>query len=268
MSDINSEHISEALISNSLTDEKLAFLAKYSGNPNLQELRDHVQSFYNKATSKVHVYRCIRDYLFLIPRIDLLPFYAKIMEIYKQSPFKIAEVGACFGTDTRKLILDGVKPEDITVFDVDDNYWKCGFELFQDEDKLQVNSLFKSLTDEDFNQDGALNNTFSSAHAGAVLHCLSKDEVVIFSTRIYQMLQTNGIFFGNTVGAEPASDWVKTPKGDKTRYLHSPASLKQVLEEIGFIDIHVGFKDRGGRPAIYEMPGVNQIFVYFVAKKA
>jgi len=136
--------------------------------------------------------------------------------------------------------------------------WKL--ELFQDRDTLKVNTIFKSLTDEDFNRDGSLSNTFQLAHAGAVLHCLSKDGIVTFITRIFEMLKSHGTFIGYTIGADPPEDWVKG------RYLHSVSSLKQLMEEIGFIDVKVASVDPG-RAVADPTPGVNQIFLVFKGKK-
>lgn len=215
------------------------------------------------------MYGCLRDFDFLKAKIHCMDPYFKFLEQYKKSPFQIGEVGSCFGTDARRLVLDGVKDEHITVFDVEDSFFKMGYELYQDQEKFKPNTVFKSLTDNDFNADGKLNNKFKVVYAGAVLHCLSIDEVDTLVTRVLEMMEPNGVFYGWTVGANPPAEWVKCLTGDKRKYLHSPDSLKEVLEKVGYVQVitNTAPEKKGGRKYHYEMPGVNQIYMGFIARK-
>lgn len=50
-------------------------------------------------------------------------FQVRVSFIYKPLIcYRIADVGCCFGTDTRKLLLDGVHSEDIYAVDIHDGF--------------------------------------------------------------------------------------------------------------------------------------------------
>ena len=52
-------------------------------------------------------------------------------------------------------------------------------------------------------------------------------------------LLSAGIWLQTCVGSEPAGEWAATPNGDAKRYLHSPSSLKALLQHIGFSQVNL-----------------------------
>jgi len=237
--------------SREIDDKSLSFLSEYTKNPNLAQLREHVLKVKENLAASFHVYRCIDRNMFLFPRILRHTTYeqakATWQSHYQRSvPFKIADVGCCFGTDTRQLLHDGVHPQDIYAIDVHDGYWEFGLQLFGDKDALKVNTLFTDVSVPDFGEKHSdLNNKFNYVYTGAVLHVFAKDEAEQFVRNIYNMLVYGGTYFGSAgVAVEPTQTTVPTPKKDKHRYLHSPESVEALLKEVGFVNVKVVVSER------------------------
>jgi len=236
--------------SGEIPDASLSFLSQYKHNSNLQELREQILKLKESLAVKgTHVYLCIQKNSFLTPRIVNHSAYDAIKEIwvshYKAgTPFKFADIGCCFGTDTRKVVADGIRPEDIYSMDVTDEYWNIGLELFDDGDRLKVNTLFTDVARKEFSEDNAdLTGKLNVIYTGSVLHVFAEDEVEIFLQNVYEILAKGGTYFGScAMNSEAHQTEVPTPKKDKRRYIHSPDSLKQLMEKIGFVDVSVRTK--------------------------
>jgi len=229
-----------------IIDDSLTFLARYTKSSNLQELKDHVLHLKDDLQSKqLHVYKCILFNMFLFPRIarhkDYVPLVKNGFLSNPNSHFLIADVGCCFGTDTRQMIVDGCRQEDIYSIDVLDGYWKFGLDLFRDKDTLKVNTLFTDCARKDLLTDYPnLSNKFNIVYSGAVLHVFAADEVEMFLRNMYDMVVKEGTYIGSCgVSSEPVQTQVPTPTGNKMRYIHSPESLKILLEKIGFVDVDI-----------------------------
>jgi len=228
-----------------LTDDSFEFISAYTKTPNIQQLREHVISLKESIAEQLHVYRCIEGNMFLNPRIMRhATAYNKVKQIWEENykngqAFKFADVGCCFGTDTRKLLLDGVRPEDVYAIDIHDGYWNFGYDLFKDKDTLKVNTLFTDVSVPEYAETHAdLINKFNVVYTGAVLHVFAKDEAETFVRNIFKMLVSGGVYFGSTgVAIEPTQTTVSTPKKDKKRFLHSPDSLEELFKEVGFVNI-------------------------------
>jgi len=237
--------------SRELSDESLSFLSKYTNNPNLEQLREHVLKLKAELAEKLHVYRCIDRNMFLFPRIAALSTYNRIVETFRDryqngASFKVADIGCAFGTDTRKLLVDGCRSEDVYAIDVHPGYWDFGLQLFGDKDKLKVNSIFTNVAIPEFSeQHPTLLNTFDFVYTGAVLHVFAKDEVEAFLRNLLKMLVSGGTYFGTTgIALEPTETIVKTPSGEKFRYLHSAESLEKLINDIGFTNVIMNVQDR------------------------
>lgn len=60
--------------------------------------------------------------------------------------------------------------------------------------------------------------------AAAVLHVLSRQDCELFLRNTKQLLKPGGSVYGWTVGNAEPRDWVATPDGKQSRYLHSTVS--------------------------------------------
>jgi len=257
-----------------LADRGLSFLSAYTKNPDLQQLREHVGKVKTNLASQLHVYGCIDRNLFLMPRVNLHQFYPQLRDRWvanyaANKPYKVADVGCCFGTDTRQLILDGVHAEDIHSIDVHSGYWDFGLELFGDKDSLKVNTLFTDVSVPQFGAEHSeLTNKFDLIYSGAVIHVFAKDEGENFIHNIYNMLTSGGIFYGSTgVALAPSQTDMPTPRKDKCRYLYSAESLGEYFKSVGFINVRIEEfarpSESGGDP---DSP--IKKFVVFFAEKA
>eukprot|EP00475_Leptophrys_vorax_P042861 TRINITY_DN807_c0_g1_i1.p1 TRINITY_DN807_c0_g1~~TRINITY_DN807_c0_g1_i1.p1 ORF type:complete len:324 (+),score=96.49 TRINITY_DN807_c0_g1_i1:1346-2317(+) len=235
-----------------ITDEKLEFLSQYTRNVmDKSALREHVMSVIEAVEkSGLHVYRCIGRLRFLTPKVQ--ESGAIYHEMIKKPSAQIADVGCAFGQETRKLILDGVQPQDITVFDLHDGYWNLGMKLFMDEGKIAVNQVFGDLAASSAGEEGGgidlyakkLVEKFDFVFALAVLHCLSEEQVNAFVGNVFRMMKTNSQakFFGvtgGTVGNAGNASGVLTPSGNNERFLHTAESLTTLLTAAGFINVKV-----------------------------
>jgi len=192
------------------------------------------------------------------------------------------------------MIMDGVPAENITAIDVVDVYWNMGLELFKDKLKTPfIVGDFAAGSDED--EDAVslakynLTEALDYAVSDAVLHVLSKTQVMNYLSRTFRALKHGGMFYGYCVGSTEAGEWSKTPDGKATRFLHTLETLEALLKELGYVEVNVISVDRsvwsgsaggagaaagGGRGVSWEphpnepqRPG-EQRHLVFVAKKA
>ncbi|KAF2196122.1 hypothetical protein GQ43DRAFT_499744 [Delitschia confertaspora ATCC 74209] len=73
----------------------------------------------------------------LTSTIPQLPLYTTILMKVVQSGGTLIDVGCYCGTDLRRLIFDAAPQDNLFGTDLV-NQWDLGFELFRDQDKLQV----------------------------------------------------------------------------------------------------------------------------------
>lgn len=254
-----------------LTDNELTFFQEYTNTPEdkLRDLARHVLSVWRSAVADLHGYGCIREFLFLKPGINLQSYYPLLHEINKEKKENggqgatLCDVGGCFGTDIRKLLLDGFSDDQLALIDVHGDFWKLGLRLFGDErlpsneeapgsnfypsPQMSISGIrtaFMSLTDPNFFKcHPDFEKTFDVVHAGLVLHVFDRRGIEHFFRGVKGLLKDNGFFFGWNVGVNDGLEgpWkeVMVPGTQNPRYLQSSASLCKLLEEEGFCEVSV-----------------------------
>jgi hypothetical protein len=170
-----------------------------------------------------------------------------------------------------------------------------------------VQAVFGSFTDAAFISPeppvgplGRLSGRVDVMWAGAVLHVLRKEDVERFVRHAHGMLAPGGAWIGvrsglypcktlhaptfnplltacsppcaqTCGGSEEPGEWFATPDGKGMRYLHSPASLTQLMKAAGFSEVSVKLA-----PALYsglEQPppdngsGRKWLMMMYTAKK-
>ncbi|KAJ3034233.1 hypothetical protein HDV00_005253 [Rhizophlyctis rosea] len=230
-----------------IPDDALANLSRYTGEKDLNVLRQHVVDLVQDVKRTQHVYGCISNILFLDPRVQVHPYYETF--IAAQTPTtRTLEVGVCFGTDLRRYVQDGVNPASVTVADLHDGYWQLGGRLYGDEGKNGKIQGVKTVFGDFAAVDGApravdlrkegLEEQFDFIVNILVLHVFSKPEGRRFLTRLFNSLKSGGTLFGQCGGSTHEGPWdSQNIGGTEVRWRHSAASLKQLLEEIGFVDV-------------------------------
>jgi hypothetical protein len=145
-------------------------------------------------------------------------------------------------------------PGEATVaVDVVDTFWQLGLQLFRDADRqpcrfYQANIIDDAIfppvevltTSDDDGSRGvsSLRHSCAVVSAMAVLHVLTKAEVEALLRKAALLLLPGGrgTLSGVTGGSATPCEW---PVADKVRFLHSQASLKALLEAVGYQDVHV-----------------------------
>lgn len=190
--------------------------------------------------------------MFLTPRITRHPTYPTLLSTITPKS-RILDIGCCYGTDIRALILDGVKPSKITAADLLSGYWELGLKLFSDSSRIKdvrtVWGDFASTDGVELEKHGLKHsNAFVSAQL--VLHVFSKEQCEAFVKKVWDCLSSGGWFFGMCVGSVVEGPWKR--QGGGKRWLHSKESLSSLLREIGFQDIDV---DIGSENWVDEVTG-------------
>ncbi|KAJ3033728.1 hypothetical protein HDV00_005878 [Rhizophlyctis rosea] len=232
-----------------IPDEALEDLSRYTGEKDLQKLREHVIDLVQEIKKSHHTYACIANILFLEPRIQNQPYYSTFIQ--RQSPTtKTLEVGVCFGTDLRRYVQDGVAASSVTVADLDDSYWKFGGKLYRDEGKLGKIGGVKTVFGDFAGEEGAektvdiakeeLEGQFDFLINMLVLHVFSKNECRRFLARLFACLRSGGVLFGQCGGSTQEGPYeAQNVSGTEVRWRHTADSLKALLEELGFVDVAV-----------------------------
>lgn len=244
----------------------ISFLSQYLfGSANIDDekkefLKERVEKVCEEALS-IQPFKCIRQLRFVSPRITAHPQYDSIKEVINKTPkLKVADVGCAFGTDVRKLILDGAT----AIYAVDQyrQFWDLGFKLFGGESPERKSILANSfvegnILDPQFIEKfKAEHGRLNIIHLGSVLHLFEETEISKVLSHMKMLLTSNSsetkILFGRNVGAstptiaESSMYFKKQPTTSPTkneptptglRYLHSVESLRDLLQSLGFQNV-------------------------------
>ncbi|KAI8811484.1 hypothetical protein BJ742DRAFT_769406 [Cladochytrium replicatum] len=257
-----------------LTDESLEFTSKWTGIQDRNALRNHVITVWKEVRSSLHVYKCIQSMMFLYPRGTLNPKFKPVLDRIS-SNISVAEIGCCFGTDIRSMIVHGAKPENLTAIDLTNGYWNFGKKLFQDDLRetgaslAKVRTIFDDMAvtisseySDSVLEKYSLVSNQDAVIATAVLHVLDRTQCENVVKRVFGMLKPGGFFVGSCVGAQTAGVWER-PGATNQRWRHSRDSLNDLFEAVGFVDVIVD--DEGLRG---EIKGVDDaVYLSFTARR-
>ena len=248
-----------------LKDEDLTFISKWIGNrlSSKEDIVNHIKEVHNEVLASEHVYRCISEMQYLTPRISYFSpdSYQKVLELSKSfgKSFRIIDIGACFGQETRGLIMDGIPAECVVATDIHDYYWKMGKKLFMDDQihdspsthsVTNVETIFGDFTteltgDESNDISAHMQEKFHVILCFAIFHCLSKEQSERMITRLFHILKPGGMLFGYAAGSTIAArEWGRTPTNTATRWLYSCDSLEEIFKLKGFQNVSVRLRDR------------------------
>ncbi|KAL0480261.1 methyltransferase [Acrasis kona] len=238
-----------------LTDEKLKFLQAYSKEEDLRVLKKRVIDVRKESIEKNHVYRCIQHIMFLETRFDKHQLYPEMINKLKtDQSSRILELGCCFGTDVRKLLMDGVSSDQIVASDLIPDFWNLGKKLYQDDQIVnQIKTVWGDFATSNA-QEGVdiekenWNSSFDFIASWFVLHVFSKQQCENFLKNVFKCLKNDGVYVGMCALSEKEGEWLKGENTSSTpRYLHSVSSLKSLLQGIGFSDVHVNLAENKNR---------------------
>jgi len=210
---------------------------------------------------KVYDYKCLQGGQFAVSRIAKNPFYiAQIKNSTEIKNLRFIDIGACFGADIRRFILDGGSVENVEAVDVCSDFWEMGMKLFGDEEfnsnlykkksKVTVASLFDDFIKKlELSLGHSVLDYFDVVFMGSVLHLFTEDQIRITLKIVLSILKKNGWYICQHVGAleptfverqEGGSRIIIPPeKVDRNKhiFLHSPQSMKEEFQKCGFQEV-------------------------------
>jgi len=196
-----------------------------------KKILDKVLEIGNLAMTTVKDYRCIREGRFAVSRMATNAHYSTLLSTHNGdiSKLKIIDIGCCFGTDIRQLLIDGASIDNITAIDQFKEFFLLGLELFDDK---KYNSEFYKKHNDFMIESNFLDDTkfydqlkellhgvdprgyYDVVHMGSVLHLLSEEDVAKALEVANTLLKQGGLYFGQTVGNSSAGNCFRNEKGN------------------------------------------------------
>uniref|UniRef100_A0A6B2LJ66 Uncharacterized protein n=1 Tax=Arcella intermedia TaxID=1963864 RepID=A0A6B2LJ66_9EUKA len=159
------------------------------------------------------------------------------------------DIGCCIGTDLRFMIYDkfvDLEGGDYIVgVDVEPEFYRVGFEIFEDEDQFRDKFYPCDVLCESQVQGlKEARGPFNVVYCGSVFHLLQKEETETLARVAFELLEAGGVFFGRT-GSQEAWGGFEVEAGDVEKYLHTMESFRALLEASGFekITLELGQKN-------------------------
>ena len=217
-------------------------------------LKQHIEAVQLKAI-EIFPYPCIRMFAFVTPRMSKHFEYEAVVADIANNKRSFLDIGCCFGTDLRKLIVNvvsvgGVAASNASQFfglELRREFVDLGYELFKDKSTCKIhfvqgNILLPNSNDELPVGFPLKKGSFDYVFAGSVIHLFSKENIVLFVKRAFALLGRGGVFFGRHIGLKVpglAPENVYGFREHADTYLHSAQSFGELLEFCGFDDISV-----------------------------
>jgi SAM-dependent methyltransferase len=184
-------------------------------------------------------YGCISEYRFILPRCTWHPKYNDIVPLFKNS--KVLDIGCCMGTDLRKMIADGLVPENACGIDIEGMFISLGKELFGDKEKMQDKFFVVNILEQDSLWPSSFRSKmFDIVYCGSVIHLFNDEDCNKLVANVGKILIKGGVFFGRTAGTEDDNPTqIPTSTKGLMLHMHTITSLTKVLHDNGFKDIEV-----------------------------
>jgi len=182
---------------------------------------------------KILPYGASRPWSFGIPRVIRHPSYWSIMTSINEKT-KFIDLGCGLGSDTRRVVKDGLKKGNVVGIDIERKFIEIGFELYEDEDIFGDNFMVCDACNTGFPDDH-----FDIVFSGSVIHYLSeKEKVLKYLEEAFRILKKpGGILFGRTLGND--KEVLSKSKGHRTLFIESSDSLTKYLTDIGFSHVKI-----------------------------
>jgi hypothetical protein len=173
-------------------------------------------------------------YRFMDLSMAKLPCYAEILNRIKNGD-KFLDLGCCLGQEIRQLVFDGAPSENTYGSDLYGGYFPIGYELFQDQDRLQTTFIASDIFDDASNLT-QLEGEMDMIYTGALFHLFGLDEQKTIVLRAVQLLvpRSGSMVCGQQSGNEKPGEYGR--KGDtsgRKSFRHNPRSWRELWEEVG-----------------------------------
>lgn len=221
-----------------LQSDELGFLRDVYPGESDEQLTARVQAVHTAVSAGLgatHLYKCVREVMYISPRVARLPGYAAALALHTDSSGLWVDVGAGPGTDLRKVVASGWPAARTAAIDITPDLWPLGTALFGAAPcALTVCDVAATLPPPELRARAAVLSLVS------VLHTMSQSTIPAFLGGLRALLQPGGLVLGSTAGATEPRQWTfANAAGSPTRWLHSAESLAALLASVGLVGIEV-----------------------------
>jgi len=241
------------------SDFLVQYLSNYSTHKRQyseKELMEKLRTARTKATT-IYPYLCIRRFAFAWPRLSMTPVYPLLKNKGVKNfdvdfkDLRVMDIGTCIGQDLRKMIVDGVRKENVLGVDLQAGFFDVGFGLFEDQESMQNHFAQADVFDPEFKQRPRVKEFYDFTHGGpdlislcAVIHLFNQDKQVELIRSVTKLFdpKRGGLLVGTTSGA--GTEMPFSIQAD-SRYMHTDWSLQRLFQEHGYTDITVISVDSG-----------------------
>ena len=184
----------------------------------------------------VFPYPCVGEFGFLDLNLCQRAAYPDIVRRLKSSQSaRHLDIGCCVGQDIRKLVYDGVLPQQIVGIELQQGFVSLGFELFRDAGSLDARFVIADMLADTDTGDDKLVGLYGSAdtvHIGHVLHLFSREQQVKFLQRVITLCksQPGVVIVGHCIGNVKAGPAAGAMGSSSMR--HNVESWTQLWEEL------------------------------------
>lgn len=123
---------------------------------------------------------------------------------------KMADMGCCLGQDLRKLVLDGIPPENLVGVELQPEFIELGYDLFRDRDRRPPEGgnitwlVGDLLAPVGTNPWPGLHRRFDIVNFSMVLHQFTRDQqIVMFERAIHVLEDRPGTIITGTACGSP-----------------------------------------------------------------
>ena len=206
-----------------------------SEDPASYPLAQHFIAIRTKAWA-VYPWPCIGLYQFVNPNLSLSTRYPEIVRRLKEDNHRLLDLGCCVGQDIRRLVADGVPPQQLMGADLDRGFIDLGYELFSDgpssASPLSTEFIIGDIFDPAFAT--AQRGTFDIVNANMFLHVFDLKKQMEAANRIAELLapKPGSLVVGRQLGSEEGKE-EKNSAGSWNVFRHNVQTFKDMWKEVG-----------------------------------
>ncbi|KAJ6787678.1 hypothetical protein PWT90_08376 [Aphanocladium album] len=204
-------------------------LREYSGVSDA-EFDAHVESIRDMAL-QVAPYPCLRRFRFLDLVLCTTPAYPSLLSRVRSGAVFL-DLACCLGQEIRKLVHDGAPSERTYGADLHDGFFRVGYDLFRDHDRLRTTFLAADLFDDTSVLVAQLAGRVDIVYVGDLFHLFGLAQQEAAAARVVQLLRAapGSVLVGRHAGA-------RTPGEDQTaarsHFSHDAESWKTLWRRVG-----------------------------------
>ncbi|EMD35851.1 hypothetical protein CERSUDRAFT_52912 [Gelatoporia subvermispora B] len=237
------------------TSDEFAFLKAHTTIKDEEHLRKHILKVQEEAY-QIYPYPCIRNFMFLVPKVALSPVYEQLLKLGKDRKGAIfLDIGCAFGNDIRTTIADGYPMENVVASDLRPHFWNLGLKLFMSNpetftvpfipgDVFDLNFLkpvapFYTAPDTLRPDLHALTSLtpllghVSAIHAGMLFHLFDEEKQTHLAHAVAGLLspEPGSLIFGSHVGKpQKGTQMLMWPESSMLMFCHSPETWEAMWD--------------------------------------